>query len=127
MILMTPFFAVFMIDENPPVLSEFILAFAMIFGVSFGVCAVIFFPVAAIGEIFAGYTKHVIWTIPIGLGTVSISILIAHAVISRSVPDAILSWSGLIALLSGLFVFYWTILWCEKGIIRLSQKLKGLS
>lgn len=118
-----PMIAVFVLDDAFT-LSEYVKFLVYAFGVSLGLSAFVFLPLALIGEKLVKKSKHAIWIYP-GLPCLCIGIiLIVRIIVLESFLDAFLGWTGYILLVSGLFVLYWAVLWFEKATLAYWQKLR---
>ena len=120
-----PMFAVAVLD-SAFVPSDYIKFLFYVFGVAVGLSTVVLLPLALLGEWLAKRSKHAIWVFPALLCLCTVTILIIRTMILRSFVDAALSWSGLILLVSGLFVLYWVALWIERVVARYWQKLRSV-
>jgi hypothetical protein len=118
-----PMVAVFVLDAAF-VPSEYAGFMAYAFGVAFGLSTLVLFPLALFGESLTKRSKHTIWVFPVFLCLCAGITVIVRLLVLESFRAAILSWSGLALLMSGLFVLYWAVLWAEKTVLAGWQKLK---
>jgi hypothetical protein len=118
-----PMTAVFLIDDAF-VVSEYVEFLAYALGVACGLSVAVLFPLALLGEALARRDRHAIWIFPMLLCLCAVAILVIRTVLLRSFLDAMLGWSGLIALISAVFVLYWTVLWAEKAALVCWRKFR---
>lgn len=118
-----PMTAVFLIDDAF-VISEYMQFLTYALGVSSGLSIAVLLPLALLGEVLAKRTKHTIWIFPAFLCLCAVTLLMIRSILLKSLLDAILSWSGLIALVSILFVLYWAVLWAEKAALQYWWKFR---
>lgn len=123
MLVTLPMAAVFVLDDAF-VPSEYVKFLAYAFGVAFGLSTVVLLPLALLGEVLAKRSKHTIWVFPGFLCLCTGTTLVVRIIALKSFLDAVLSWSGFILLVSGLFVLYWAALWIEKAALVCWQKLR---
>ena len=108
--------AVFLIDDVF-VISEYVQFLAYALGVAFGLSIAVLLPLALLGEVLAKSNKHTLWILPTFLCLCAATLLMIRGILLKSFLDAILSWSGLITLISVMFVLYWAVLWAEKAAL----------
>jgi hypothetical protein len=111
-----PMTTVFLIDDAF-VMSEYVQFLTYALGVAFGLSIAVLLPLALLGEVLAKRNKHTIWIFPTFLCLCAVTLLMIHSILLKSLLDAILSWSGLVALISVVFVLYWAVLWAEKAAL----------
>ena len=108
--------AVFLIDDAF-VMSEYVQFLAYALGVASGLSIAVLLPLALLGEVLAKRNKHTLWIFPTFLCLCAATLLMIRSILLKSLLDAILSWSGLITLISVVFVLYWAVLWAEKAAL----------
>jgi hypothetical protein len=111
-----PMTTVFLIDDAF-VISEYVRFLALALGVASGLSIAVLLPLALLGEALAKRNRHAIWILPTFLCLCAVTLLTIRAILLDSLLDAILSWSGLIALIAAVFVLYWAVLWAEKAAL----------
>jgi hypothetical protein len=118
-----PMTTVFLI-EDAFVMSEYVQFLIYALGIASGMSIAVLLPLALLGETLAKRNRHAIWIFPAFLCLSAVALLTIRAVLLRSLLDAILSWSGLIALISAAFVLYWAVLWAEKAALVYWRKFR---
>lgn len=118
-----PMTTVFLIDDAS-VMSEYVRFLAYALGVAFGLSIAVLLPLALLGEVLAERNRRTIWILPTFLCLCAVTLLTIRTILLRSFLDAVLSWSGLVALISAAFVLYWVVLWAEKAALVCWRKFK---
>ena len=118
-----PMTAIFLIDDAF-VAAEYVEFLAYASGISLALSSVVLFPLAVLGEALAKRNGRFLWGYP-GFLCLGTGVLLAIRIVTlRSLLDAILSWSGLAALVSVVFLVYWAVLWAKKAAWAGWQRLR---